>query len=211
MFEVQGTIRYHRTGVIGIGEGMNSTVYRAFDPYLQRAIAVKVVSKAKFGNDFNSYCNEARAMFAAADSNIVGIEYVCETSDDFHLALPLFENGSLKARIEQHPLGLKNSLKVAQGGRTWSGTQSSYTGPWSVATGLPGSIGVSAGSPPARVGNQTLEISKDDPRTAGRLRWLERADRVGQVWGSSPHGPTISAAGIVYINSISDHPCFNRL
>src|SRR5262245_31073311 len=85
MFEVLGTIRYQQTGLIGAGQGMNSNVYRAFDPYLEREIAVKVVSKAKFGNDFNSYCNEARAMFAAADPNIVGIEYVCETQDDFHL------------------------------------------------------------------------------------------------------------------------------
>ena len=115
MFEVLGTIRYQQLGVIGPGEGMNSIVYRAFDPYLQRNIAVKVVSKAKFGNDFNSYCNEARAMFAAAHPNIVGIEYVCETTDDLHLALPLFTNGSLRPRITQNPLGLKDSLRVAQG------------------------------------------------------------------------------------------------
>ncbi len=115
MFEVLGTIRYERMGTIGVGEGMNSSVYRAFDPYLSRNIAVKVVSKAKFGNDFNSYCNEARAMFAAAHPNIVGIEYVCETADEFHLALPLFANGSLRSRIDQNPLGLKDSLKVAQG------------------------------------------------------------------------------------------------
>jgi eukaryotic-like serine/threonine-protein kinase len=115
MFEVLGTIRYERMGIIGAGEGMNSSVYRAFDPYLRRDIAVKVVSKATFGNDFNSYCNEARAMFAVAHANIVGIEYVCETADDFHLALPLFTNGSLHSRIKQNPLGLKDSLKVAQG------------------------------------------------------------------------------------------------
>src|SRR5712664_139919 len=115
MFEVLGTIRYQQTGLIGVGEGMNSNVYRAFDPYLEREIAVKVVSKARFGNDFDSYCNEARAMFAAADPNIVGVEYVCETNDDFHLALPLFANGSLRARIQQHPLSLRDSLKIAQG------------------------------------------------------------------------------------------------
>lgn len=115
MFEVLGTIRYERLGIIGAGEGMNSTVYRAFDPYLRRNIAVKVVSKATFGNDFNSYCNEARAIFAAAHPNIVGIEYVCETADDFHLALPLFGNGSLLSRIKQNPLSLMNSLKVAHG------------------------------------------------------------------------------------------------
>ena len=36
-----------------------------------------------------------------------------------------------------------------------------------------------------------MEISKDDSGLDPKLSWLERADRVGQVWGSSPHGPTI--------------------
>jgi hypothetical protein len=35
-----------------------------------------------------------------------------------------------------------------------------------------------------------MEISKNDSRS-DPLSWLERADRVGQVCGSSPHGPTI--------------------
>jgi serine/threonine protein kinase len=94
---------------------MNSTVFRAFDPYLQREIAVKEIKKSNLGNDFDSYCNEARTMFASADPNIVGIEYVCETSDHIHLALPYFANGSLKARISLHPLGLGEFLKVSQG------------------------------------------------------------------------------------------------
>jgi serine/threonine protein kinase len=114
MVEIFGEIRYTQTGIIGSGEGMNSTVYRGFDPYLERDIAVKVVSKRKFGNDFASYCNEARAMSAAAHPNIVQLEYVCETDDDFHLALPLFENGSLKNSIKTHPLRVKDSLKIAQ-------------------------------------------------------------------------------------------------
>jgi serine/threonine protein kinase len=115
MFEVLGTIRYQQGGLIGVGEGMNSSVYRAFDPYLSRDIAVKVVSKSKFGNDFDSYCNEARTIFAAAHPNIVEIEYVCETTDEFHVALPLYSNGSLLSKIKHHPMGLKDSLKVAHG------------------------------------------------------------------------------------------------
>ncbi|HWZ96866.1 MAG TPA: serine/threonine-protein kinase [Candidatus Dormibacteraeota bacterium] len=115
MFEITGTIRYQQGGLIGVGEGMNSTVYRAFDPYLNRDIAVKVVSKSKFGNDFDSYCNEARAIFSANHPSIVKVEYVCETTDEFHLALPLYSNGSLLSKIRQHPLGLCDSLKIAQG------------------------------------------------------------------------------------------------
>ena len=35
-----------------------------------------------------------------------------------------------------------------------------------------------------------MEIIADDP-SIDQAVWLERADLVGQVWGSSPHGPTI--------------------
>jgi len=116
MFEVYAYTRYQQIEPIGVGEGMNSTVFRAFDPYLQREIAVKEINKSTFGNDFDSYCNEARMMAeAAADANVVGIEYVCETADHIALALPYFPNGSLKKKIKDSPLGLREFMRVAQG------------------------------------------------------------------------------------------------
>lgn len=115
MFEICAEIRYHQIELIGRGEGMNSTVFRAFDPYLQREIAVKEIRKSQLGNDFDSYCNEARIMFESADPNIVAIEYVCETSDYIALALPYFERGSLKAKIKDKPLELREFMKTAQG------------------------------------------------------------------------------------------------
>lgn len=115
MFEICAEIRYQQIELIGRGEGMNSTVFRAFDPYLQREIAVKEISKSRLGNDFDSYCSEARMMFESTDPNIVGIEYVCETPDYVALALPYFEKGSLKARIKDNPLELRELMKTAQG------------------------------------------------------------------------------------------------
>src|SRR5712671_3790792 len=112
MFEIHGTILYQQIEQIGLGEGMNSTVFRAFDPYLQREIAVKEIKKSNLGNDFDSYCNEARAMFSAAHDSIVEILYMCETTDQVSLALPYFPNGSLKVRIKNGPLGLRHFLKV---------------------------------------------------------------------------------------------------
>jgi serine/threonine protein kinase len=115
MFEIHAEIRYQPLAVIGVGEGMNSSVFRAFDPYLQRELAVKEIVKSKLGNDFDSYCSEARAMFAATHPNIVGLIYICETPDCIALALPYFANGSLKEKIKDNPLGLKHLLKMAQG------------------------------------------------------------------------------------------------
>ncbi len=113
MIEVYAETRYERREQIGKGEGMNSVVFRAFDPYLEREIAVKEIGKAKFGNDFAAYCAEARAMFKVADPNIVPISYVCETSDHVALALPYYSNGSLAARIAKGPLEMAQLLKVA--------------------------------------------------------------------------------------------------
>jgi eukaryotic-like serine/threonine-protein kinase len=115
MFEIHAEIRYQQIRPIGIGDGMNSCVFQAYDPYLQRELAVKEIPKSKLGNDFDSYCNEARAMFAVTHPNIVGLLYICETPSQIALALPYFANGSLKTRIKHNPLGLKALLKMAQG------------------------------------------------------------------------------------------------
>src|SRR5260370_27273264 len=88
MFEVYAQTRYQQLELIGTGEGMNSSVFRAFDPYLQREIAVKEIRKSNLGNNFDFYCTEARTMFEVTDPNIVGVEYVCETADHIALALP---------------------------------------------------------------------------------------------------------------------------
>src|SRR5713226_9665904 len=60
-------------------------------------------------------------------------------------------------------------------------------------TCLQGRVRISVGGPAPRTGNQALEISTNDSGFDPKLSWLERADPVGQVWGSSPHGPTISS------------------
>ena len=114
MFEVRATITYQRLREIGVGEGKNSIVHLAYDPVLRRDIAVKEIAKSKFGNDFDSYCHEARVMFAAADPNIVDLEFVCETGDSIILALPYYANGSLQKRISAHPLPLRALLKLTQ-------------------------------------------------------------------------------------------------
>jgi len=115
MFGVRGEIRYRQIEPIGVGEGMNSHVFRAYDPYLEREIAVKEIAKSKLGNSFDDYCAEARSMFVVAHPNIVGVEFVCETPDLISIALPYFANGSLKRKIQHNPLNLRKFLKTAQG------------------------------------------------------------------------------------------------
>jgi serine/threonine protein kinase len=94
---------------------MNSTVFLAFDPRVRREIAVKEIEKANFGNDFPSYYREAQVMFEVEHPNIVPVQYVCDTPDKIGLAMPYFRNGSLKPKIANGPLQVRQFLKMAQG------------------------------------------------------------------------------------------------
>src|SRR5208283_1229763 len=60
---------------------------------------------------------------------------------------------------------------------------------------------VAFGSAAPRIGNQALEVVAADSRPHFCASWLERADRVGQVCGSSPHGPTIPPMGVAVATS----------
>jgi len=53
--EILAEIRYERGNQIGIGQGMNSTVFLATDPQLQGPIAVKEIPKSRLGNSVPRY------------------------------------------------------------------------------------------------------------------------------------------------------------
>jgi eukaryotic-like serine/threonine-protein kinase len=111
---VHGRVPYERGDRIGVGEGMNSQVFRARDPRLQREIAVKEIEKARLGNDVNAYFQEARTMSELGDPNIVPIHYACDTDDMIGLVMPYFP-GSLGSRISVGPMSVRQLIKVAQG------------------------------------------------------------------------------------------------
>src|SRR4051794_30569531 len=112
---VFGRVPYERGEPIGVGEGMNSTVFRARDPRLHRKIAVKEIEKSRLGNDITAYYQEARTMSELDDPNIVPIYYACDTEEKIGLVMPYFPNGSLKARIGAAPIPTRELIKVAQG------------------------------------------------------------------------------------------------
>lgn len=113
--DVVGYIRYTKLEQIGIGEGMNSAVYRAADPHLNGEIAVKEIPKVSFGNDPAANFEEAQRLFAAEHDNVVKIRCACETTDLIGLVMPHYARGSLAKRINDHPLGLGELLRVADG------------------------------------------------------------------------------------------------
>ncbi|MGB8580819.1 MAG: serine/threonine-protein kinase [Candidatus Sulfotelmatobacter sp.] len=112
---VHGRVPYERDERIGVGEGMNSSVFRARDPRLERQIAVKEIEKARLGNDIGRYFQEAKTMSELDDPNIVPIHYACDTDEMIGLVMPYFPNGSLRPRISSGPTSVRELIKLAQG------------------------------------------------------------------------------------------------
>ena len=110
--DVLAAIQYKKVQPIGVGQGMNSEVFLAFDPQLNGEIAVKEIPKGHFGNNFGEYHREARVLFATEHRNVVPVRYGCETATHVCLAMPYFKNGSLASRIATGPLRLREVKRV---------------------------------------------------------------------------------------------------
>jgi len=113
--DVLAEIRYQKIRPIGIGEGMNSEVFLAFDPQLNAEIAVKEIQKANLGNSATSYFNEAGLMFASTHPHVVPPFYGCNTADQISVAMPYYPRGSLQSRIKGGPLPPRECLRVGHG------------------------------------------------------------------------------------------------
>lgn len=114
--KVYANIRYDRRRQIGVGQGMNSTVYLAHDPQLNREIAVKEIERSRIsGKGWAAYYREAQAMFAAKHRNVVPIFYACRTTKHVCLAMPYFRKGSLTDRLVSGPPPLKEAYSIADG------------------------------------------------------------------------------------------------
>jgi eukaryotic-like serine/threonine-protein kinase len=110
---IDASISYTRIRQIGIGQGMNSTVYLADDPQLGGQVAAKEIEKHRFANPA-SYFEETQAMFAVAHDNVIAVQYACQTPDIISLVMPYYRNGSLADRIQDRPLQLSETQRVAQ-------------------------------------------------------------------------------------------------
>jgi serine/threonine protein kinase len=113
--EVLASVQYKKLEQIGVGQGRNSTVYKAVDR-LDRPVAVKEIPMAELdAQGLLDYYQEAKALFAAQHESVVPIHYACETDTHIGLVMPLFSNGSLTDRIQAGPLPLREVIRVGHG------------------------------------------------------------------------------------------------
>jgi len=101
-------LSFHIRHEIGL-EGKNSTVFTATDLQLNAEIVVKKIPKSDF-SDVNQYFKEASLLHLSSHPNVVPIYYACHDDDHIFLAMPYFELGSLKKRIREAPISVREII-----------------------------------------------------------------------------------------------------
>jgi len=90
-------------------EGKNSKVYKALDLQLNAEIVVKKIPKSTF-EDIDEYFLEASLLHISAHPNVVPIHYACHDSEHVYLAMPLFRRGSLKSRLAEKTMSVREII-----------------------------------------------------------------------------------------------------
>lgn len=91
------------------GPPPNSKVFRARDVQLDAELAIKQVEKSKFA-DVDEFFEEACLLHLSSHSNVVPIHYACQDDDNIYLAMPFFQNGSLKAKLSNTALTVREII-----------------------------------------------------------------------------------------------------
>ena len=111
--KVSAQIYYDRRREIGMGDGMNSRVYLAYDAQLSTEIVAKEIPKTSL--NAQEYFDEAATMHKSHHRNVAPLHYACDTGTDICIAMPFFPKGSLQSRLHQSSLTISETLRVVDG------------------------------------------------------------------------------------------------
>jgi len=97
-----------------LGEGHHATVYRAFDPFLERQVALKLPRPgvAHTARALDRFLGEARALARLRHPRIVPVYEAGRDGERYYIAMALIEGRSLAERISEGPLPFQQSAKI---------------------------------------------------------------------------------------------------
>ena len=93
-------------------DGANSRAFIAHDRYLDALLVVKEIPKGRFSHP-DLFFNESRVLYKATHPHVVQIQYACECDQNIYLALPYYENGSLKDLMKTRNLSVREIVRLA--------------------------------------------------------------------------------------------------
>lgn len=95
-----------------VGNGGEGEVYKTNDRQLNSIIAVKKVAIATFKKE-SQFFEEAKKLHLTRHQNIVPIKFGCKDDEFIYLAMPLYENGSLKSLMDKRFLSSREIIKYS--------------------------------------------------------------------------------------------------
>lgn len=106
----QAVVSFSKIREIG-QNGQNSKVFLAHDKNLDANIALKEVSKNSI--DYKTFFDEAKSLYLSSHPNIVQINYASEDNNNVYIALPYYKNGSLKEKITNNFLTVRDIIRYS--------------------------------------------------------------------------------------------------
>lgn len=95
-----------------VGNGGEGEVYKINDRQLNSIIAVKKVPIVSFQKQ-SQFFEEAKKIHLTRHQNIVPIKFGCKDDEFIYLAMPLYENGSLKDLVDKRFLTSREIIKYS--------------------------------------------------------------------------------------------------
>jgi len=97
-----------------LGEGHHATVYRAFDPLLERQVALKLPRSgvAPTVRALERFLGEARALARLHHPRIVPVYEAGRDGDRHYIAMALIEGRSLAKRISEGPVPIQQGARI---------------------------------------------------------------------------------------------------
>jgi serine/threonine protein kinase len=104
--------RFHIQGVLGKGD--HATVYRAYDPVLERDVALKVPRRGvlRTKKAIDRFLGEARALARLRHPRIVPVYEAGCAGDHHYIAMALIEGRSLAEELAHQPVAFDRSAQI---------------------------------------------------------------------------------------------------
>lgn len=96
-----------------VGRGAMGEVYAAYDPKLDRRVALKVLRQTDGPKERKRFLREAKALARISHPNVLTVHEVEEIGEQVIIALEFVSGGTLKDWLQKHPPGGEERLREA--------------------------------------------------------------------------------------------------